>query len=104
MTWDLHNHFPCLIAPDLREQKFHEIRVVVTVALDFYKSDQWELYCDSVTKLLGMSAAFNGLDDDLYNYTMDWVNALSRFTLQHTVVDFEAWAVGQACSALRAAA
>ncbi|MGM0769964.1 MAG: hypothetical protein ACQEV6_18290 [Pseudomonadota bacterium] len=104
MSWDLHNHFPCLIAPDLRQQKFHEIRVVVTGALDFYKSGQWELYCDSVTKLLGMAAAFSGLDDDLYNYTMDWVNALSRFTLQHTVVDFEAWALGQACTALRAAA
>lgn len=96
MTWDLHNHFPGLIAPDLREQKFQEIRVVVTGALDFYKSGQWELYCDSITKLLGMAAAFSRLDDGLYNYTMDWVNALSRFTLQHTVVDFEAWALGQA--------
>jgi|GEM_PF-866596 len=104
MSWDLHNHFPCLIAPDLREQKFHEIRVVVTVALDFYRADQWELYCDSITKLLGMAAAFCGLDDELHNYTMDWVNALSRFTLQHTTVEFEAWAAGQAYTVLRTAA
>lgn len=104
MTRDLHNHFPCLIVLDLHQQKFQDIRVVVTGALNFYKSGQWELYCDSITKLLGMAAAFIGLDDDLYHYTMDWVNALSRFTLQHTVVDFEAWALGQACTALRAAA
>ncbi|MBD3640222.1 MAG: hypothetical protein HUJ18_04435 [Marinobacter sp.] len=104
MTWDLQNYFPCLIAPDLRQRKFEEIRVVVTVALDFYERDKSDLYFDSIAKLLGMASAFNDLDAELYNYTMDWVNSLSRFTLQRTAVDFSAWAVGQACTALRAAA
>lgn len=102
--WNLHTHFPCLMAPELRLQKLQEVRVVVDAALNFHKNGEWDIYCDSITKLMGMAAAFNGLDDDLYNYAMDWVNALSRFSLQRNAVDFATWAIGQACNGLRAAA
>lgn len=91
------------MTPALRQRKLQGIRSVVSVAVHLHKAGEWDDYCDSITKLLGMADAFNELDDDLFNYTMDCVNALSRFTLQHTVVDFEAWAIGQACTALRAA-
>lgn len=102
--WNLHTHFPCLMAPELRLQKLQEVRVVVDAGLSFHKNGDWDTYCDSITKLMGMATAFNSLDEDLYNYTMDWVNTLSRFSLQRTAVDFPTWAIGQACTALRAAA
>lgn len=82
--------------PQLRHRKQRSIQSVVNVAVHLHNAGEWDAYCDSITKLLGMADAFYGLDDRLYNYTMDWVNVLSRFSLQRTTLDFPTWAIGQA--------
>lgn len=89
------------MTPALRQRKQQSIQSVVTVAVHLYNVGEWDAYCDSITKLLGMADAFSGLDDDLFNYTMDCVNALSRFTLQHTVTDFNTWAATHASDRVR---
>ncbi len=92
------------MTPALRQRKHQSVKAVVNVAVYLHKAGEWDAYCDSITKLLGMADAFNELDDHLFNYTMDCVNALSRFSLDHTAPDFNAWAAREACKALRAAA
>lgn len=92
------------MTPALRQRKQQSIQSVVNVAVHLYNTGEWDAYCDSITKLLGMADAFSGLDDDLFNYTMDCVNALSRFTLQHTFTDFNTWAATHASDRVRAKA
>lgn len=92
------------MTPELRQRKQQSIQSVVNVAVHLYNTGEWDAYCDSTTKLLGMADAFHELDDDLFNHAMDCVNALSRFTLQTTVTDFNAWAATHAPEHVRAAA
>lgn len=88
----------------LRHRKQQSIQSVVNVAVHLFNTGEWDAYCDSITKLLGMADAFNELDDGLFNFAMDCVNALSRFTLQTTVTDFNTWAANNAPEHVRAAA
>lgn len=92
------------MTPALRQRKQQSIQSVVNVAVHLYHTGEWDAYCDSITKLLGMADAFNELDDHLFNYTMDCVNALSRFTLQDAVTDFNTWAATHAPEQVRAQA
>ena len=92
------------MTPEIRERKHRSIQSVINVAVHFHKAGQWDAYCDSITKLLGMADAFSGLDDDLYNHAMDGVNALSRFILEHKHVDFDTWAATHASNLVRAGA
>ncbi|MDK8463087.1 hypothetical protein [Marinobacter sp. SS13-12] len=92
------------MTPALRQRKQPSIQSVVNVAVHLHKAGEWDAYCDSITKLLGMADALNELDDHLFNYTMDCVNALSRFTLQDTITDFNTWAAIRAPEQVRAQA
>lgn len=92
------------MTPALRQRKQQSIQSVVNVAVHLYNAGEWGAYCDNITKLLGMADAFNELDDDLFNYAMDCVNALSQFTLQNTVTDFNTWAATHAGDRVRAEA
>jgi hypothetical protein len=92
------------MTPELRQRKQQSLQSVVNVAVHLHNTGEWDAYCDSITKLLGMADAFNELDDALFNVAMDCVNALSRFTLQTTVTDFNTWAATHAPEHVRAAA
>ncbi len=92
------------MTPALRQRKQQSIQSVVNVAVHLYNTGEWDAYCDSITKLLGMADAFNEIDNDLFNFAMDCVNALSRFTLQNTITDFNTWAATHAPEQVRAQA
>lgn len=92
------------MTPALRQRKQQSIQSVVNVAVHLFNAGEWDAYCDSITKLLGMADAFNEIDNDLFNFAMHCVNALSRFTLQDTITDFNTWAATHAREAVRAGA
>jgi hypothetical protein len=92
------------MTPELRLEKQQHIRVVFDVATDCLKLGETELATDGLTKLQGMRDAFYKVDSDLFWYATRSVNLLIEFIHQDDTRDFNAWAVGQACTALRAAA
>lgn len=92
------------MTPVLRQRKQQSIQSVVNVAVHLHTVGEWDAYCDSITKLLGMADAFNELGDGLFNFAMDCVNSLSRFTLQTTVTDFNTWAATHTPKHVRATA
>ncbi len=55
-------------------------------------------------ELMGYRSAFLGIDPTLSEYANVALRAADSFTNQFDTTDFQAWAAGQACKALRAAA
>lgn len=92
------------MTPELRKEKEQSVRVVFDLAVFNVKQRDFETSIDGLTKLQGMRDAFYKVDSDLYWYTCRCIRILIEFYHQDDTRDFDAWAVGQACTALRAVA
>lgn len=92
------------MTPDLRNQKQTIMRLRFQQACEAHQDGDYETAAMRITQIHQMVSAYMGIDSDLYWYGLRLTILWGAFFLQDDTRDFKAWAVGQACIALRAAA
>lgn len=92
------------MTPDIRNQKKTIMRLRFQQACEAYEAGDYELAVFRASQASTIGAAYMGIDSDLYWYGIRLSIAWGEFMLQDDTRDFNTWAVGQACTALRAAA
>lgn len=92
------------MTPDVRNQEKNHLRQRFQQACDAWSVGDYELAIDHASQVSEMTRSYRGIDSDLFWYGIRLSNVWSEFLLQDDTRDFNTWAVGQACNALRAAA
>jgi len=92
------------MTPELRKEKEAMIRLCFQEAVDAISRGDASVARIRNNQLSGMMSAFRGLDSDLYWLCVRYSGHYYAFIRQQDTRDYNAWAVGQACKALRAAA
>ncbi|WP_226597887.1 hypothetical protein [Marinobacter nauticus] len=92
------------MTPDVRNQKKTNMRLRFQQACEAWGTGDYELAAYRASQVSDMAASYMGIDSDLYWYGIRLSIAWGEFMLQDDTRDFNTWAVGQACTALRAAA
>ncbi|TVT32206.1 MULTISPECIES: hypothetical protein [Marinobacter] len=89
---------------DVRNQKKTIMRLRFQQACEAHEAGDYELAALRISQISQMSASYIGVDSDLHSYGLRLTIAWAEFFIQDDTRDFNTWAVGQACTALRAAA
>ena len=92
------------MTPDLRNQKQTIMRLRFQEACEAFQEGEYEAAAMRISQIHQMVSAYMGVDSDLYWFGIRLTIVWAEFLLQEETRDFNAWAVGQACTALRAAA
>ena len=92
------------MTPDVRNQKKTNMRLRFQQACEAHEAGDYELAALRISQIHQMVSSYMGVDSDLYWYGIRLSIAWGEFMLQDDTRDFNTWAVGQACTALRAAA
>ncbi|PHQ25488.1 hypothetical protein CLH62_14290 [Marinobacter guineae] len=92
------------MTPDVRNQKKTIMRLRFQQACEAHQDGQYEETAQRVSEIHKMVSSYMGADSDLYWFGLNLTITWGEFYLQDDTRDFNAWAVGQACTALRAAA
>lgn len=101
-SWQLVSNLS--MTPDVRNQKKTNMRLRFKQACEAWSTGDYELAAYRVSQVSDMAASYMRTDSHLYWYGIRLIISWGEFTLQDDTRDFDAWAVGQACIALRAAA
>ena len=92
------------MTPDVRNQKKTNMRLRFQQACEAWSTGDYELAAYRASQVSDMAASYIGVDSDLHSYGLRLTIAWAEFFIQDDTRDFNTWAVGQACTALRAAA
>ena len=92
------------MTPDVRNQKKTIMRLRFQQACEAHQDGQYEEAAQRISQIHQMVSSYMGVDSDLYWFGLNLTITWGEFFLQDDTRDFNAWAVGQACTALRAAA
>ncbi|WP_029654860.1 hypothetical protein [Marinobacter daepoensis] len=92
------------MTPAVHNQKQTHLRQRFQQACDAWSVGDYELAIDRASQVSEMTRRYRSIDSDLFWYGIRLSNVWSEFLLQEDTRDFNTWAVGQACNALRAAA
>jgi len=92
------------MTPDVRNQKQTIMRLRFQQACEARQAGDYELAALRISHIHQMVSSYMGVDSDLYWFGLRLTILWGEFFLQDETRDFNAWAVGQACQALRAAA
>lgn len=92
------------MTPDVRNQKKAHMRHRFQQACEAWSAGDYELAAYRARQVSDIAAFYMGYDSDLYWYGIRLSIVWGEFMLQDDTRDFNTWAVGQACTALRAAA
>jgi hypothetical protein len=92
------------MTPDVRNQKKTIMRLRFQQACEAHQDGHYEEAAQRISQIHQMVSFYIGVDSDLYWFGLNLTITWAEFFLQDETRDFNAWAVGQACTALRAAA
>ncbi|MCD1646973.1 hypothetical protein [Marinobacter adhaerens] len=92
------------MTPDVRNQKKTIMRLRFQQACEAHQEGNYEEAAQRISQIYQMVSSYRGVDSDLYWFALNLTITWGEFFLQNDTRDFNAWAMGQACSALRAAA
>lgn len=92
------------MTPDVRNQKKTIMRLRFQQACEDHQDGHYEEAAQRIRQIHQMVSSYMGVDSDLYWFGLNLTITWAEFFLQDDTRDFNAWAVGQACTALRAAA
>lgn len=92
------------MTPDVRNQKKTIMRLQFQQACEAHEAGDYKLAGLRISQIHQMVSSYVRVDSDLYWYGLNLTITWAEFFLQDDTRDFNAWAVGQACTALRAAA
>jgi hypothetical protein len=92
------------MTPDQRRQKQTIMRLRFQQACEAHHAGDYELAALRISHIHQMVSSYIGVDSDLYWFGLRLTIVWGEFLMQDQTRDFDTWAVGQACTALRAAA
>jgi hypothetical protein len=92
-----------MMTKEIRQQKKEDLDNFFYLAATQWEQGQYEDACRTTTRMRSYSDSVRGLDSELFWYGMKLSRRYAEFIVSESP-SFQAWAVGQACSALRAAA
>jgi hypothetical protein len=92
------------MTPDVRNQKKTIMRLRFQQACEAHQDGHYEEAAQRISQIHQMVSSYMGVDSELYWFGLNLTITWGEFFLQDDTRDFNAWAVGQACTALRAAA
>lgn len=92
------------MTPDVRSQKKTIMRLRFREACEAQQDGIYEEAAQRISQIHQMVSAYMKVDSDLYWFGLRLTILWAEFLIQDDTRDFKAWAVGQACTGLRAAA
>lgn len=91
-----------MITDDIRQEKKEDLDNLFQDAAHQWSQGNYQEASRITTRMRGYADAFRGLDSDLFWHGVKLARQYAEFIASESP-SFHAWAVGQACEALRAA-